>query len=146
VQPVLGTARLVDGRDGGMLEAGEGLGLPLEHPQVGVVHVGSAADDLQGHGTAGVLLLGLVDDAHPPFAKLPEDPEVADHPAGGLVGTGRGRAVLGWAVRVVRAAWAGGVVWLVGALVSHRLGADDVGGGLERIARARASRAAASAT
>src|SRR3989475_8768631 len=108
MQPVLRAARLVDGRDGGMLEAGEGLGLPLEHPQVRVVHVGSAADDLQGHGPARVLLLGLVDDAHPALAELPEDPEVADHPAGGLVVTARGRAVVGDAVRVVWAGWAGG--------------------------------------
>ena len=124
VQSVLRAARLVDGGDGGMLEAGEGLGLPLEHPQVRVVHVGSAADDLQGHGPARVLLLGLVDDAHPPLAELPEDPEVADHSAGCLVGTARGRAVVGDAVRVV---WAGGLVCVVGALVSHRLGAVDVG-------------------
>ena len=67
--------RLVDRGDAGMLESGEGLHLPLEHPQREGVGVKAGPDDLQGDGSMGMELLGLVDDPHAPLAELARDAE-----------------------------------------------------------------------
>ena len=75
--PVVGLPRLVDGGDGGMAEAGQGLHLPLEQAQAALVGE-AAADHLERDAAARVLLLRLVDDAHAAFADAAQDPEAAD--------------------------------------------------------------------
>ncbi len=78
VLAVLGAPRLVDGGDVGVLEAGKGVRLALEHPDASVVDEMPATHDLDGDLPAGALLLGLVDHAHAPFAELAEDAVAAD--------------------------------------------------------------------
>ena len=82
-----------------MLEAGEGLHLAAEHAEASVVDVASTADDLERDRTLGVLLFGLVDDAHAARAERPHDAEIADQ---GRTGRGcrRGRGgVVTWGRR-----------------------------------------------
>ncbi len=78
VVPVVGVTRLVDGRDIGVLQPAEGLGLALEETGVDLVDQVSAAHDLERDASLGVLLLGLVNDAHATLAEHRDDPVAAD--------------------------------------------------------------------
>ena len=82
VQTVLGGAGLVERRDAGMPEMRERLRFALEELERLGGDVRSAADDLERDGTAGMLLLGFVDDAHAAFAELTHQAEVADESVG----------------------------------------------------------------
>src|SRR5690606_15827361 len=84
VQPAL-----VDGGDAGVAEAGEGLGLVGEAAFGGAGgRAGSqtrggprgepAAQELEGDGASGLLLLGLVDDAHAAGADLADQAVASD--------------------------------------------------------------------
>jgi hypothetical protein len=70
-------AGLVDLRNAGVAKAPEHLGLLPEPRQQGAGDE-SRPDDLERHGAARVLLLRLVDAAHPAFADLAEDAVGAD--------------------------------------------------------------------
>ena len=69
---------LVDRGDAGVLQTSQGLGFALEELHLLLVHQPAAPDDLQGDGPAGMLLLRLVDHAHPAFAELADQPIAAD--------------------------------------------------------------------
>ena len=66
-------------QEGGALETGEGLGLPLEHADPVRVDARAASDHLEGDGAPRMLLLRLVDDLHPAAAELSDDSVVTDH-------------------------------------------------------------------
>ena len=74
VLPLLGAARFVDSRDGGMPKARKRLGLTLEHTDLLLVDVPAAADHLECNEAPRALLLGLVHDPHSPLADLSDDP------------------------------------------------------------------------
>ena len=78
VLAVVRAACLVEGRDVRVREAGQGLNLPAEHPEILIVDEVPAAHDLERDLAERVLLLGLVDDPHPALAELSEDAKTAD--------------------------------------------------------------------
>ena len=63
-------ADLVDRHDPGVVEQGDGLGLVLEPPQLGVVGQDAGLDHLERDGPVEADLPGLVDDAHAAAAEL----------------------------------------------------------------------------
>ena len=73
-----GLADVVDLDDIGVLEAGDGLGLPVEAGQGLGAGVGAGQDHLERDQTTQVDLAGLVNDPHAAAAQLLEDLEAGD--------------------------------------------------------------------
>jgi len=67
-----------------VVEASERLDLAPEQFQRIGGDVRPATDDLQRDGALGMLLLGLVDDAHSALTELADEAEVADEAVGAI--------------------------------------------------------------
>ncbi len=85
VVAVVGVARLVDGGDVGVLEAGEGLGLAEEQTRVQVVDDVIAAHHLEGDAASRPLLLGLPHHSHAALAEQTDDAIAGDRDGSGAV-------------------------------------------------------------
>jgi hypothetical protein len=76
--PLLGAAGLVDRTDVGMLQASQGLRLPLEQPRLFLADEGTSPHDLEGDPSPRLLLFCLVDDPDSTLAELAQDAVRAD--------------------------------------------------------------------
>ncbi len=74
-------ADVMQGADVGMVQGGGGAGLALEALESLTVRRVPFGEELQGDGATEPSVLGLVDDAHAPAAKLLKNPVVGNRPA-----------------------------------------------------------------
>src|SRR5262245_26936440 len=79
---VISAPRFVDCRYPRMFESRQGPRFALKQFDLILIHEPPAANNLQPNESPGVLLLGLVDNAHAPFTELAEDSIIANQDRG----------------------------------------------------------------